>query len=314
MTWNWELPTTRSLANEPLISALKVKNVALALFFLDTDPSCSTEEKLNPFGNDRTPLQLAVATGDISIVKKLKDLGADFRIKDSYCSTNMMHFAALSGSIEMVEFVRTWPYLEKFEARHASIVPEAFWAAQSGNIECLMHLLKNPPDTKPLTIPRTPCWWEEQHPDGSGVFFSNGALDPLQFHCERGSILHYGVQSRSIPMVAYLTQECKVPLRLKHGFDAYAIHDAVSNNDLEMVEFLWPLYKVDGMGIDDLDTNGTLLFRAARMGSFPLVRFLVKEGASKRNGSHCYGFTSVLEMVNDFEYKFQIITVYINSL
>jgi len=301
-----------NLPGNPLTTALKLKNIALARFFVDTGVICSREALNYSAMDDITPLQLAVQTGDISIIKKLKDLGADFRVKDSYCDTNMMHFAALSGSIEVVELVRTWPYLEGFTGRHSSIVPEAFWAAQSGNIECLLHLLKNPPDTRPLTIPRTPCWWENLHgEDCSWMFYSNGETDPLKFHCEEGTILHYAAKGGSITIASYLVNECKVPLLLRNHFAAYAIHIAASKGDVEMVKFLWPLYKKSGMGIDDLDANGTLLFRAVRTGSLPLTQFLVNEGASKFKGNACGKYTSVSEIVNYPEYKFKEIKNYI---
>lgn len=300
------------LSGSPLTSTLEVKNVALARFFVDTGVSCSTEEELNSRRYDRTPLQLAVIMGDIPIIKKLKERGADFHIKDSYTETNMMHFAALSGSIEVVELVRTWPYLEKFTGRHSSIVPEVFYAAKSGKIECLIHMLNNPPDTRPLTMPRSPCWWEDSYGENlSWMFRSNVELDALKFHCEQGSILHYAVEGGNITVVTYLTKECKVPLLLQNQFGEYAIHKAAAEGDVDMVKFLWPLYKEAGMKIDDLDINGTLLFRAVRIGSLPLTKFLVEQGASKHQGSKCARFISVLEWVSESRYKFKDITTYI---
>lgn len=297
-------------ANVVFRRATKCKNVSMARHLAKNEVLDHRQGEVL----HATPLQNALALGDLETIHILLEKGATKNSLDGM-GHNMMHYAARSGKIEIVKLVSSWDYLEGYERsyRHVS-VPEAFWAAKSGNLECLKYMLDNPPSTLPLEMSVQPAS-VLLHPNSSTriivkPFSSNGETDPLKHTSESGSILHYAVKKRNAKeVVEYLVLVRSVNPLTQNSSNEYPIHIAASKGDLETVDYLWPLCKARGMKIDDFPEHGTLLHRAIEAGNLDLVKYLVREGASLKI-KNCYS-QNAIDIVKDSEYPHWEIREYI---
>lgn len=286
--------------------AISYRNVKLARSL------AQTEEKINNIIDDyhyTTPLQRALVLGDPVVIETLVSRGASLSVLD-HGGNNMMHYAALSGKIELVKLVSTWNYLEGYSKGYSHIsIPEVFWAAKSGNLGCVRFMLSNPPNPLPMQTPRAEGPWDKQYP---GMYRTNDHLEPLKHVSVRGTILHYAAEGGNVDTVPYLVEQGVNPLVSNQTFE-YPIHIAAAKGNLELVEYLWFICKAKGMNIDDLPDNGTLLSRAVKEGNnLALVEYLIKQGASL-NCKNCFG-EDVLSLINEANYSNLEIKNYILSL
>lgn len=293
--------------NYPFDIAVENKNIKLARYLAKTEDM----DEINHLTSDytkRTPLQKALALGDLETIRILKDRGVKINALDRE-GNNMMHYAALSGNVDVVNLVSNWKYLEGYrKAYHHISIPEVFWAAQSGNYNCFLSMLANTPSLIPLQTPRPPGPWENQ---ASVLYASNNALNPLKHHSVHGTILHYAVKGGNWRIIRYLIENGVDPLKGNDIYE-YPIHIAANQGDLAIVQYLWPICKAKGMKIDDCPENGTLLYRAIENGqNLELVKYLVAEGASITGQK---SLKQVLDLIQDSHYPNLEIKNYILNL
>lgn len=286
--------------------ALESKNIPLARYLVK-------DKDENVEGNSHgfimpTPLHNALALGDIRIIKGLLKREAKQNALDGQ-GNNMMHYAALSGKIEVVKLVSTWNYLKGYKKQpHQLAIPEAFWAAQSGNLDCLKFMLKNPPNSLPLK--------PSDKPNPNQGFYkkmseSNHELDPLKHISGKGTILHYAAQSGNPEMVKYLIRQGVSPF-IENAFNDYPIHEAAGKGDLETVKYLWPFHKRKGVKVGT-EKYGSLLSEAVDSHNPELVKYLLAEGTSLKSMNK-FG-VNVLDRIKEPSYlNFEIKKLILDSV